>query len=402
MTIRTSISKRDRKRTLTCGAVILQPRYVLNFNDPRTGKRRQLFFRSQREAIARRDSILAAIATNSYSELRSQMTVGGAVEHWLENRRMEVKASTWKTYRQISTNCIIGPLLVGTPGERKTYREEGSKPDGTYFVEALGHVKVCDLTTGDIRRWHRTLLAEVGSRSANMSKTLLQAALSLAAEDFSVRPPPMPSKLGRGRTKPKRTLLTSVQVGVLLKAAREDRARGIYYAWPFLTGTRPSEQLGVLWEDIDLEKGVVLIRRMQERDGKLSETTKTASGAREIPLAPLLREMLVAWRSICPRHNRELHRAFPGPQGGCLTYWNWRARYFRPALIRLGLPVVTPHSARHGFISGLQANGIEVGLVAKLAGHANPSTTLTHYTRALRTGDKAILALESYLTGEGQ
>ena len=35
MTIRTSISKRDRKRTLTCGAVILQPRYVLNFNGPR-------------------------------------------------------------------------------------------------------------------------------------------------------------------------------------------------------------------------------------------------------------------------------------------------------------------------------------------------------------------------------
>ena len=117
--------QRDLKRTLTCGAVISQPRYVLNFNDPRTGKRRQLFFRSQREAIARRDSILAAIATNSYSESRNQMTVGGAVEHWLENRRSEVKASTWKTYRQISTNCIIGPLLVGTPGERKSYREVG-------------------------------------------------------------------------------------------------------------------------------------------------------------------------------------------------------------------------------------------------------------------------------------
>jgi hypothetical protein len=108
MTIRTSISKRDRKRTLTCGAVISQPRYVLNFNDPRTGKRRQLFFRSQREAIARRDSILAAIATNSYSESRSQMTVGGAVEHWLENRRTEVKASTWKTYPQIASAAWVG------------------------------------------------------------------------------------------------------------------------------------------------------------------------------------------------------------------------------------------------------------------------------------------------------
>ena len=138
MTIRTSISKRDRKRTLTSGAVVLQPRYVLNFNDPRTGKRRQLFFRSQREAMAKRDDILAAIATNSYSESRSQMTVGGAVEHWLENRRTEVKAATWKTYRQISTNCIIGPLLVGTPGERKTYREEGSKTRRHLFRRGAG------------------------------------------------------------------------------------------------------------------------------------------------------------------------------------------------------------------------------------------------------------------------
>src|ERR1700690_755284 len=125
MTIRTSITRRERKRVLTTGATVLHARYVLNFRDPRTGKRRQLFFRSQREAIAKRDSMLAAIATNSYSEVRSGMTVGGAVEHWLENRKPEVKASTWKTYRRFSTNCIIGPLLIGTPAERKLYREHG-------------------------------------------------------------------------------------------------------------------------------------------------------------------------------------------------------------------------------------------------------------------------------------
>ena len=131
-----------------------------------------------------------------------------------------------------------------------------------------------------------------------------------------------------------------------------------------------------------------MIRRVQERSGQLCDTTKTASGAREIPLAPMLRQMLEAWCSICPRHNRELHRVFPGPMGGCLTYWNWRARYFRPALIRLGLPTVTPHSARHGFISALQVNGVEVGLVAKLAGHANPSDhhTLTLHALASNRG----------------
>ena len=60
----------------------------------------------------------------------------------------------------------------------------------------------------------------------------------------------------------------------------------------------------------------------------------------------------------------------------------------------LGLPYVTPHSARHTFISTLQAQGIEVGLVAKLAGHANANVTLGHYTQLVRGGEVAVAALE--------
>jgi integrase len=70
MTVRTSITRRERTRVLTSGVTIRHQRYVLNYRDPRTGKRRQLFFRSQREAIAKRDSILAAIATDSYRSER--------------------------------------------------------------------------------------------------------------------------------------------------------------------------------------------------------------------------------------------------------------------------------------------------------------------------------------------
>jgi integrase len=69
-----------------------------------------------------------------------------------------------------------------------------------------------------------------------------------------------------------------------------------------------------------------------------------------------------------------------------------------PALKRLGLPPVTPHSARHCFISTLQAQGIEVGLVAKIAGHANPAVTLGHYTQAVRGAENAIEALERAFT----
>ena len=85
--------------------------------------------------------------------------------------------------------------------------------------------------------------------------------------------------------------------------------------------------------------------------------------------------------------------------GGPLLYQNFRKRYWTPVFKKLALPYVTPHSARHSFISTLQAQGIEVGLVAKLAGHANAVVTLAHYTQAVRGGEAAVEALEKAYGG---
>lgn len=54
---------------------------------------------------------------------------------------------------------------------------------------------------------------------------------------------------------------------------------------------------------------------------------------------------------------------------------------------------MTHHSARHSFVSTLQAQGVEVGLVAKLAGHANSAVTQGHYTQAVRGGAEAVAVL---------
>jgi len=58
------------------------------------------------------------------------------------------------------------------------------------------------------------------------------------------------------------------------------------------------------------------------------------------------------------------------------------------------VPYVTPHSARHAFVSNLQAQGVEVGLVAKIVGHANAQVTLGHYTQAVRGGQDAVAKLD--------
>lgn len=408
MSIAINITKRERHRRLKSGEVVVQTRYVLNFRDPVSGKRKQLFFERQKEAQHKASEIAAAVKMGTYApspSARLELTVDDAVKSWLDNCVGNVKERTLRGYRHVARS-IVGPLLIGSKDQRTEYTMTGAVPKGTRLQALLGPVKVTDLTTADIRAWHKLLTKEVGSFTANRAKTYLQAALALAAEDHNIRPPAMPSKLGRGRSKPKKEILTPEQVAVLLKAAREDSERGIYYAFPFLTGTRPSEQLALLWEDVDFDKNVIRIRRMQEINGTICEMTKTAAGTRDIPMSPTLREMLLEWRVRCPRKLGELYRVFPSlgqrsvwprPRvggGGTLLYPNFRTRFWMPVFKRLGLPYVTPHSARHAFISTLQAQGIEIGLVAKLAGHSNAVVTLGHYTQAVRGGEAAVEALE--------
>lgn len=133
---------------------------------------------------------------------------------------------------------------------------------------------------------------------------------------------------------------------------------------------------------------------------------------RDIPMSKRLRAMMRQHKLTCTRLNGQLYRVFPGlgrnqawpkPKiggGGQLLYQNWRKRFWAKGLEAAGVPYVSPHSARHSFVSHLQAQGVEVGLVAKIAGHANPMVTLGHYTQAVRGGQEAIQKIdEAYGSG---
>lgn len=399
------LTKRTRKRKLRGGQTVLHERYVLNYREPRSGQRRQEFFERKKEAEARQRELIAKVADNTYVDERTVPTVAEAVDHWLADREGKVKASTLAGYKVV-TKCIVGPLLEASTAERRDYTLTGEKPKGATFINLLGPVKLSELTTAMIRGWHRTIVEQCGNYTANRAKAHLKSILALAEEDFHVRAPSMPTGLSRARHKPKKAILAPDDIRKVIQAAQADREAGLYYAFPFLAGTRPSEQLGLLWEDVDFDKEIIRISRIQERDGSLTDMTKTEAGTREVPMGTMLKAMLLDWRVRCPRKGKELHRVFPGPGrlqpwpkpriggGGPLLYQNFRRRYWEPVFARLGLPYVTPHSARHSFISTLQAQGIEVGLVAQIAGHANPTVTLGHYTQAVRGGAAAIAALD--------
>ena len=384
--------------------------HTVNFRCPETGKKRRLSFKTKAKAEAHREVLRAEFAGGEYWNANVNPTVREVAAHWLEAKRGTIKPQTEKSYK-CHLVPIIGPLLQGTAQERGLHATMDIKPHGAKLLLMLGDYKVSELTTAQLRRWHGVVREQCGAFTANRCMSFLKSILALAEEDFGAKSCAIPSNLPRRKYKPKKEILSPEEVAKLIVYARTDKAKGIYYAFPFLTGVRVSEQLAILWGDIELDAGIVSIRRVQERDGSTTDTTKTEAGEREVPISATLRAMLLEWRLRCPRLDGELYRVFPSlgaPQqwplprvggGGPLLYGNYRKRYWVPCLKAAGVKHVGHHSARHSFVSTLQAQGVEVGLVAKLAGHSNPAVTLGHYTQAVRGGAEAVAMLDRAYQG---
>ncbi len=401
-----TIMKWNRKRTNSVGKTVRQRRYAVSYKCPETGSRRRVSLPTKIEAEEYRQALMAEFAGEKYFNPNTNPTVAEVVDHWVDAKRGNVKAQTIRGYQPL-LKIIVGPLLQGTPQERVTYAMTGNKPHrDTKLLLMLGDYKVSELATAQLRRWHNLVREEVGAHTANRVMSMLKGILSLAEEDFGMRVCSFPTNLARRKSKPKKDILRPGEVAELITFAKSDKARGVFYAFPFLTGVRVAEQLGLLWEDVDLDRNVISIRRVLERDGTTTDATKTEAGEREIPISATLRTMLLEWKLICPRLDGKLYRVFAGPGqpqqwplpriggGGPILYSNFRKRYWQPAFERAGVRYVTHHSARHSFVSTLQAQGVEVGLVAKLAGHANPAVTLGHYTQAVRGGADAVAILD--------
>lgn len=402
-----TVTKRLRRRRLADGSEVLHPRFVVNFRD-HLGKRRQHFFCSRQEAVSFRDELVARAKKGYRVHGSPELTLKTVLNHWLAEAKLHVQNCTWSNYQRVHA-YIVGPLPAGSSAERRSVTLGRKRHDGE-LLPLLGDIHIFDLSTARIRVWHNTLVEHVGRRMAQEMKRCLGAALRLAAEDFEITVPSMPAHNSRGADRRRKAVLNPTQVRHLLETAAHDIDRGIYYAFPFLTGVRPSEQLGLLWDAVDLASGTIEIRRTQDLHGAIKEATKTSASVRHVPIPPMLDCLLREWKQRCPTDTSDKGRVFPSMgrtyctgrtarRGLALTYFNFRTNYWAPALAACNLPYVTPHSARHTYISTLQAAGVEVGLVAKLVGHANATVTLSHYTHAVRGGEVAVQRLQEMYIG---
>ena len=167
-----------------------------------------------------------------------------------------------------------------------------------------------------------------------------------------------------------------------------------YYALlltAIITGARQGELLGLTWDDIDFENGIISINKTYSH-GKIT-TPKTRSSIRNIELPSFLANVLKEYKK---EYSTSDIIVFANNKGKHLDARNMVQRFFAPCIQEAGVKQVTWHELRHSCITALAENGVNIKYIQQHAGHSNINTTLRLYTHVTeKMKQDAISVLDS-------
>ena len=333
-------------------------------HDPETGKAiyKNVLGRTQTEVKAKLKAAIQEAQTMDFSKT-GKYTVGEWMEVWFEDyAKIKVRPSSHQTYRGYIDNHIR-PNIGDIPLEKLT---------------ALDIQKLCKklLTKGRVDR-----LEAKGQPKGLSAKTvrnihqILSSALKLAQEQRIILTNPAERcALPKVEHREMKTLPVE-QLQSFLREARESGVFELYYL-ELATGLRRGELLGLKWEDVDLQKGDLRVKRQISRiNGEVVEAPlKTKNAYRTLPLAEDTIDVLKEQR----KKVGSSPWVFPSPNGGPISPDSVLHMLHR-VLKRAGLPRVRFHDLRHTFATLALQNGVDIKTVSGMLGHFSAGFTLDTY-----------------------
>lgn len=305
---------------------------------------------------------------------------------WLRVAKSTVKLTTYASYEMMATRIII-----------------------PYF-ETL-NIKLKELTTEDIQEFYSAQLERVSANTVIHYHAVIHRALKYAVKIKTIQSNPAvnverPRKekfIGSFYDKKEINTLFDIIQGHPLEVAVKLAA---FY------GLRREEIIGLKWTAIDFENNTLTIQHTVTEcnlDGKhievASDTAKTDSSLRTMPLVTNFREMLLAkkekqehYRKLCGRSycKEYLDYIFVNEMGE-----RWKPRYlsdgFKRILEQNGLRRIRFHDLRHTCASLLLANNVPMKKIQEWLGHSDFSTTANIYAHL--DFQSKISSAEAMLTG---
>ena len=354
-------------------------------HDPETGKAiyKNVLGRSQAEVKEKLKQAIGEIQALDITKA-GKYTVGEWMEVWFQDyAKIKVRPSSHQTYQGYIQNHIrpnIGdiPLEKLTSLDLQKFYKKLLTQGRVDRVEAKGQPK--GLSAKTVRNIHQ----------------ILSSALKLAQEQRLILSNPAEGcALPRMEHQEMKTL-TTVQLASFFREARDSGVFELYYL-ELATGLRRGELLGLKWEDIDLERGDLRVRRQVSRiNGEVVEAPlKTKNAYRTLPLA----EDTV---SVLKEQRKKVGNSpwvFPSPNGGPISPDSVLHMLHR-VLKRAGLPKVRFHDLRHTFATLALQNGVDVKTVSGMLGHFSAGFTLDTYAHITSAAQRqAAQTMGSVLAG---
>ena len=290
-------------------------------------------------------------------------TVGQWMEVWFEHyAKVKVRPSSHQTYRGYIDNHIK-PSIGKIPLEKLTSLE----------LQKL-YKKL--LTSGRVDRIESKKQSKgLSAKTVRNIHQIISSAMKLAKEQKIIASDPTEGcALPRLEHREMKTLPVE-QLQSFLREAKDSGVFELYYL-ELATGLRRGELLGLKWEDIDLERGDLRVRRQIARiNGEVVEAPlKTKNAYRTLPLAADTIDFLKAQR----KKAGDSPWVFPSPTGGPISPDSVLHMLHR-VLKRAGLPRVRFHDLRHTFATLALQNGVDVKTVSGMLGHFSAGFTLDTY-----------------------
>ncbi|HZK90551.1 MAG TPA: site-specific integrase [Stellaceae bacterium] len=329
-----------------------------------------------------------------------------AADGWLVTARGEVAEGTHTPENTSISVAEAGELWIQAGEldnlERSTLRQYRNHLD-LHIKPLIGATKLARLSTPAVETYRDDLLKK-GSRA--MARKVLASLKSIIGEaqrrGLVARNAASPvrvevkkrdqHKLTAGRDFPSKS-----EVQTILSSAA-GRWRPLLVTAIF-TGMRSSELRGLTWEEVDFDRRVIRVRQRADHWGTLG-APKSAAGDREIPMSPMVVNVLKEWRLACPRQTPpegelegRLHFVFPNGNGNIENHANianrgWYAFQMSAGMTKAGedaagKPIMKAkygvHALRHFFASWAIEQNFSPKRVQILVGHSSIQMTFDVY-----------------------
>ena len=326
-----------------------------------------------REALAKKREVEQSLADGSYWEApKKEMSFSDFSAQWLRDYASLKKGSTEDDYTGV-VNKHLNP----------------------YFGKKL----LSQITPADVQNFVTTEIND-GYSPRNINKGITVLKLMLKHAEMWGLLKTNPARFVERPREPKKEMeyLTPDEVRRLLDADASPRDTTLFAAAIF-TGLRQGEVLALRWNDIDLERCVVYVRRSyHDRHG--FDDPKSSYSRRTVDIPPRLRLVLQQYKDFTGGQPDDL--LFEGKkEGRPPSRQNLLRRHLYRTLDNAEMRRVTFHALRHTYAALMLAAGANLKYLQHQMGHSSIRVTLDNYGHLLtEVGEGVGTRMESLVWDE--